>query len=384
MVMNKQLMRQNNVRSVLRAIISRGPISRSDISRELSLNKVTVSDILNEFLEKGYVCETGHGKSTKSGGRKPLLMEFNKYYGYFIMVEVGVDYVNIMSTYANGDISRFTELSFSAFGVENLISLIDREIPLFEAEKTSHGLLGLSFEMHEIVFENRIYTPDGREKSEDGMIFHDYFSRKYGVPVVIENEANAAAIYQRDFSSKDEFTNLISLSLHEGISAGIIIDNALYRGINGMAGNLGRVMMIEPESESYVPISELCSQAAVIRKMGLESGLSVQALQKISQLYGQCDEKAVSVLDGFTSNIAVALNNLAANFAPQIIVFNSTLLENIPSLLIKIKKKLAEIGSGDISLMISNDSKYSSLLGGYSLLIRHVFDLGTGRLCLIS
>ena len=111
---------------------------------------------------------------------------------------------------------------------------------------------------------------------------------------------------------------------------------------------------------------------------------SVQALHQISQLYAQKDAHVIEVLNSFTNNIAISLNNLIANFAPQVIVFNSTLLENIPSLLIDIRKKVEALGNQHTELIISNDSKYSSLLGRYSIIMRQVFHLGKDRLCLIS
>ena len=69
MFINKHTMRLNNERSVIRHVINYGPISRSKISRDLSINKVTISSILEDLLSQQYVVEIGEGASTKNGGR---------------------------------------------------------------------------------------------------------------------------------------------------------------------------------------------------------------------------------------------------------------------------------------------------------------------------
>ncbi len=53
------------------------------------------------------------------------------------------------------------------------------------------------------------------------------------VPVVVENEANLSALYERNFNHNLSYNNLIALSIHKGIGAGLIINNQLYRGANG-------------------------------------------------------------------------------------------------------------------------------------------------------
>jgi len=45
------------------------------VSKQLSLNKVTVYDIFRKLLEEKYIIEIGQGFSTNSGGRKPIMVE---------------------------------------------------------------------------------------------------------------------------------------------------------------------------------------------------------------------------------------------------------------------------------------------------------------------
>ncbi|MFV5784380.1 ROK family protein, partial [Pediococcus acidilactici] len=63
---------------------------------------------------------------------------------------------------------------------------------------------------------------------------------EFHVPVFIENEANLAAIATRDYMTDHKFKNLIALDVHNGIGAGIIINDRLYHGQLGRAGEIGR------------------------------------------------------------------------------------------------------------------------------------------------
>ncbi|KAA8802807.1 ROK family protein, partial [Lactobacillus crispatus] len=59
------------------------------------------------------------------------------------------------------------------------------------------------------------------------------------------------------------------------------------------------------------------------------------------------------------------------------------LIENLPMLLIQIKSKLPILEATQTQLQIARQTKFAPLLGGYSLLVRKIFDLGAKRLRLI-
>lgn len=84
MIINKDVMRDYNERSVLQTIVNYGPISRNEISKKLGLNKVSVSDIVGSFIDRKLVYSLGEAKSSNASGRKPELIEYNSAYGYVI------------------------------------------------------------------------------------------------------------------------------------------------------------------------------------------------------------------------------------------------------------------------------------------------------------
>ncbi len=67
-----------------------------------------------------------------------------------------------------------------------------------------------------------------------------------GIPVVVDNDANAAALAESRLGAGRGLTHLVCLTLGTGIGGGIIIDGRLYRGAGGLAGEIGHVV-VEPE-----------------------------------------------------------------------------------------------------------------------------------------
>lgn len=70
-----------------------------------------------------------------------------------------------------------------------------------------------------------------------------YVKEKTGLPCSIGNDANAAALAEVLFGSAKEFNNAVMITLGTGIGAGIIIDNRIFSGVNGSAGELGHICL---------------------------------------------------------------------------------------------------------------------------------------------
>lgn len=66
-----------------------------------------------------------------------------------------------------------------------------------------------------------------------------------GVPVALENDANAAALGEHAFGAGRDFRNMIFVTVSSGIGGGIIVDGRVYRGATGAAGEVGHMVVDE-------------------------------------------------------------------------------------------------------------------------------------------
>ena len=74
-----------------------------------------------------------------------------------------------------------------------------------------------------------------------GIDFRDLLKERFGLPVGIENDANAAALAEHRFGAGKGTRHMVMLTLGTGIGGGLILDGRLYRGAVGAAGELGHI-----------------------------------------------------------------------------------------------------------------------------------------------
>lgn len=124
----------------------------------------------------------------------------------------------------------------------------------------------------------------------------DEISRRLGAPVILENDANAAALGEKWIGAGREVNDLVMLTLGTGVGGGIISDGRILRGYLGMAGELGHI--------TVVPNGNPCGCG---NRGCVEKHASATAITAMAKLLGLGD--ALSSKDVF--DLAVAGNDKA-------------------------------------------------------------------------
>ena len=96
--------------SVLRSIWHKHQISRAEISRQLNLSRSTVTENIKELLPTGLVAEVGIGKS--SGGRKPIVLEFQDDAKVILGIDIGATHVSVAMTNLRGKLLFWKEKEY--------------------------------------------------------------------------------------------------------------------------------------------------------------------------------------------------------------------------------------------------------------------------------
>jgi len=73
---------------------------------------------------------------------------------------------------------------------------------------------------------------------------HEFLTNKYNLPVALNNDANLAALGEWSFGAGKGFNDLIYLTISTGIGGGIILNNRLFMGASGFAGEIGHITLL--------------------------------------------------------------------------------------------------------------------------------------------
>lgn len=375
-VKTREQLHEKNIRSVLAEIFNKQPIARIDIAKNLALNKSTVSALYGDLQEQGLVVELGEGQASTSGGRKPVMTAINNSFGYILNFDFGYRHLHTMLNSLSGEVLNYSQINVEGLSLKQIVPLVDDVIlAAKKRDTTAHGLMGISFAIHGTVHSNQVtYSPFLKM---DGIDLPKLFGDKYQVPVILENEANLAAVYERDFNDGRALKSMVTISIHRGIGAGIIVNKDLYRGAHGEAGEIGRSMFLERNSKHGVEkVEDYCSEEAIIAQLSALKGQNNLNRHTLVNLYKAEDEDAVKVLQRFEENIAIIISNVQNNYDPETIFLNSPLVEELPELLNSIHHNYKKLTKAEaVPLKLIDDSHSATLKGGSALVTRKVLGL---------
>lgn len=122
-----------------------------------------------------------------------------------------------------------------------------------------------------------------------------FFKEKFGVPCVIQNDANACCYAEYKFGAGRGYKNVIFLTFGTGLGAGLILDGRLYSGTNDNAGECGHIRLAqngpigfgkEGSFEGFCSGGGIAQIAKSMTKKKLDEGEKVDFCKDESELDG--------------------------------------------------------------------------------------------------
>ena len=380
---NLDVVRENNRKLVLQTLFNADKTSRSSISKLVGLQKSTVSSIFLDLEAEGFVQELGIGESSNVGGRKPSMIRFNRQYGYVLAFDFGVRHLRYTLNHLSGETIRDGAIAIKSKEVGPVFEEMKKIIDTIAIPDTINGLVGISIAVHAPVFNNQIiYSPFF---DFDAFDLVGELEKLTNVPVIMENEANLAAIFYRDYHVYDEtieYQDFISLNIHNGIGVGIICNGQIFRGVNGLAGEVGRTIMFDPESiltagDTLPRLEDLYSENAIISRVAASKQIPHLSRKAFLDLLIEKDSSVMPLMAEWQIAIATFIYNLNQLYAPQAIFISSRIFDNFPEITqatLTIVDELDSVHKPD--LIISDSSVHdASMLGGVALISRKILGL---------
>lgn len=152
----------------------------------------------------------------------------------------------------------------------------------------------------------------------DWLLLGDLLADRLGVPVVVENDVNAATLGAVALSGEND---LVYLSIGTGLAAGLVLEGRLRRGDHGAAGEIGHV----PVDPSGVLCQ--CGQRGCLETIASGSAIAaawpsgdVPPAQALFAAAQSGDPGAIAARDRFAAGVASAVRVLALAVDPRTVV----------------------------------------------------------------
>lgn len=379
-----------------------GPISRARLVEMSGLNKTTVGNLLAQLQKWGFV--TASGISGPKRGRPGVLLEINANGGRLIGVEIGVGFVSVVVTDLKARTLWCRKVETAESEVFPSTQEPGRVMESFEllvreamrATEARGRLFGIGVGVPGLVDRSTgvlLFAPNLEWKD---LPLRDMWQTRIGVPVVVENEANAAALGEHMLGAAKNVDHFVYLSAGVGLGGGLFTEGKLQGGAGGYAGEIGH-MTIEPEGplcncgnrgcwEMLVgprAIVQRLRQAVVEQRAPVLLGLcqgnpdSIQ-MEHILAAAAQGEPAVLAALDEVGRYLGIGIANLVNVLNPSLVVLGGVLslagMYILPRAQQELDARALAATRKSVRLVLSEFKFDACVVGGAALILRSILN----------
>ncbi|MGE5402659.1 MAG: ROK family protein [Ignavibacteriales bacterium] len=367
----------------LNVIRENGIISSSELIKITNLNKSTVFSILKELSAKSLIISPAKGEATEKGGVRPSLWNLNgeAYYAIGIDVEIGemtAVILDLTGKVVRKNIYKVRISSTLDELVESIIFVINSIIT--EAGITDEKILGCCIAFTGIVDYLRGIVV------MSGILFNlnlqllGKLKHLFSFPIVIENNANAAAIGEKwtgEGKHKNNFmVVLIELDTNvAGLGIGIILEGNIYRGASFSAGELYPHM---PNLRQLIDIVRPRFPEGKILKDFVSNPEELD-INRLIEIAKEGDEIALLIFSMFGRRVGEIIAPAIALLNPDTLIITGTIAELEDIILEPIENSIQmnvlAVTSNSLKIVSGKNQQFAVSVGAASLVLSNFFKL---------
>jgi predicted NBD/HSP70 family sugar kinase len=333
-----ELMRAINRFHVMDAIRREGPIARVEICDLTQLSATTVSAITAALLEDGLVIPRALGglrdpAPDLARGRPRVLLELNPQAAFVVGVKLTPDHITVATTdfCANPLATLTLPIRISRQPVSVIADLVEDGVQRCVAdagigvEKVAGLCVGLP---------GRIERTTGLCQSspifgETNVTFAAALQQRLGIPTIIESDVNLVTMAESWFGEARGLPDFLVVSLEHALGLGIMYRGDLFRGADGLAPDLGGLLVGGMSGEApQTRLGAIASEAAILAQAqavlnSSEHGAIFRAgrgMAAVAAAVQAGDPQVIAILQAAGEALGFAIANLIALFAPRMVV----------------------------------------------------------------
>jgi predicted NBD/HSP70 family sugar kinase len=384
---NAKVARNINRAIVLNSVRENQPISRARIAELTTLNKSTVSSIVESLLADDLVAEEnkrGHGI-----GRRPihLRVKTGKH-------SVGAIYIDSVKTVIavvdlDGTIRRGEEIKTEPLHSTEFVGRCVDKLNLLRKQMHLPSFKGIGVTVAGVVdplASKVLYAPNlGWEELDLGKVLREHSGEVESI--TLENDAKASALAELWFGRHNlRAVNFVFLSVGPGIGAGIVIDNHILSGSSHAAGEFGHMTIVEGGEPcpcgNQGCLEVYASDRSTVRRYATTKGLSLEqsssiTLSDIIDLAKIGDAAARESLLTSARYLGLGIANIVRTHDPEVVVIGGLITQAwdliYPEIMETVKRRGFLGKHRNNAVLPTSLSASPALLGAAALSIRRIF-----------
>ncbi|MEF2074552.1 ROK family transcriptional regulator [Consotaella aegiceratis] len=372
--------RQGSVQAVLDLLRSEGPTSQANIARRTGLSRATINNIVRALYQDG-VAEVHW-----INGREAVVSLSPKK-GTILSIEVAPQFLHGAAFSVGSSERHDILLSEDDGSLEKNVGPEEVRRLVFALAERCHveisDLAGIAIGMHAPI-EAHTGAVAGWAASDLDLWINVPIAQLLpdhaNVPIIADNDANLAALAEWTWGSGKGTSHFLHVVCSSKIGGGFIVDGKIYRGGNGMAGELGH-LVIDYHSDkvcycgSRGCLSTLITEKAILDSLrGSES--PKDSLTEVLESARQGDPLCRRILLEAGQYLGVALADITKIIAPDVISVGGLLGSAGPlifdGLRASIEVSNLKIISPGVEMRAGTISKDATILGGLAAVLEHL------------
>jgi predicted NBD/HSP70 family sugar kinase len=326
-VASSETAREINRDIVLHAIHRHQPVSRADLARLTGLQPSTVSVIIALLIDEGWVLPGTLGRLPR--GRRPTFVTLNDRH-VTLAIDLRPGNASLAVVDINGRFLIRETVPLSAQR-DSKAEVRQAVMKIAEAARTlldtfrERSFAGVGVSVSGRVEQKTHHVLFAPNVSWTQVDLHSELQRVLESPIELENAANACLLAERWFGDHGEASNVIVVSVSDGLGTGLLVDGRMARGKDDMAGEFGHMPL-----EHSGPVcgcgntgcwETFASNRAALRYYReLAPETSVGTFKEVLDLAIGGDIRALRSIDKMATCLARGLTILVAGLAPELVI----------------------------------------------------------------
>ena len=367
-----------NARQVLKSIVENEATTRADIAKKLKLSKPTVSVIVKQLLDDGWIYESGSGNASAGGGRRPVELAFNEKRSFIVGIDIGGTNVTLGITDLEGKVCAYREFPTQQHLNKQFFDEIKRCVESMKSqlEINQSQIIGLGAGVPGVTNVEEGIVIEAPALGWNNFPIRNKLQEIFDLPIYVDNDVNSVVLGENWKGAAQDKSNLIYISIGTGIGSGIILNGELYRGSNYSAGEIGylvtdreEVKEFQPYLEGYGYLESVASGSSISLQLSKKKRKTVTS-KEAYELYQKDDVDAVKVIDFAIENLAIGMANYASLFDPEIIILGGGVSRSFSVMGEQLIKTIRKHTPQRCEIVQTTLGKEAGIIGGAALFLK--------------